>query len=355
MRDDTVSTGRQDWEAGTLPAREDDGGREFSGQAGEIVLVDAEGADILLPRTGAGNGVLYLIRAGRPGAFVELPAGWWSVLVPLGGTVNAVGERLRWDIEAGRCLLWDRPLRMMGGRSEGNWLCLCGSMEAWIRAGCEPRVMADLLADEMACPPDLVTRLEALRAMLAVLEPTRDAAREQGMGHGRKAAIVSSVFGVAKSIHAQQQGLRALIDRCPGRSHRRKRWSMQRLLRIRHAIVSGHHDGRMSLERLSRQVSYSRGHLARVYHSVFSETPSECAIRMRLQRALWLVEQTGLAFCDIAEYTGFDSQSSFSRAFKSRHGVTPTQARARSREAARGDELVRRAGCGAAERAPLHV
>ncbi|MBB3277529.1 MULTISPECIES: AraC family transcriptional regulator [unclassified Pseudoxanthomonas] len=355
MRDDTVSAGKQDWETGVLPLREDDGEREFPGHACGVVLMDAEGADILLPRAGIGNSTLYLIHAARPGAFVELPAGWWSVLVPLAGTVSAAGERLRWDIDAGRCLLWDRPLRMMGGRSDGRWLCLCGPMEAWIRGGCESRVMADLLADEMACPPDLVTRLVALRAMLAAPEHTRDVAQGPGMGHRGKAAIVRSVFGVAESMHAQQQGLRALIDRCPGRSHRRKRWSMQRLLRIRHAIVSGHHDGRMSLDRLSRQVSYSRGHLARVYHSVFSETPSECAIRMRLQRALWLVEQTGLAFCDIAEYTGFDSQSSFSRAFKGRHGVTPTQARARSRDAGCGAEQTRRGGVRAAEQAPLHV
>lgn len=76
---------------------------------------------------------------------------------------------------------------------------------------------------------------------------------------------------------------------------------------------------------------------------------------MRLQRALWLVEQTGLAFCDIAEYTGFDSQSSFSRAFKGRHGVTPTQARARSRDAGCGAEQTRRSGVRPAEQAPLYV
>ena len=306
--------------------------------------MDAEGSDIVLPRAGV-DSALHLIHAARPGAFVELPAGWWSVLVPLEGTVSAASDRLRWDIEAGRCLLWDRPLRVMGQRADGRWLCLGGPAEAWMRGGCEPRVMADWLADEMACPPALAAQLEALRTMLATV-------RDNG-GNGRS-MVVRSVFAVADSLHAQQRGLRALIERCPGRSHRRKRWSMQRLLRIRHAIVTGHQGERLSMDRLSSQISYSRGHLARIYHSVFSETPSEFAIRMRLQRALVLVEQTGLAFCDIAEYTGFDSQSSFSRAFKGRHGVTPTQARARWRAATCAVEFARRPGSGGAEQAPLH-
>ena len=329
MRDDTGFADELEAETEILHARESFW-REPPGQPCGVVLMDAEGSDIVLPR--AGECALYLIHASRPGAFLELPPGWWSMLVPLSGSVGATGDRLRWDIEAGRCLLWDRPLRVMGARTHGRWLCLCGPVEAWLRVGCEPQVMADLLADEMACPPDLVARLEALRAMLgAARESTGSGERGETRGNGRNgnATVARSVFGVAGSVHAQQQGLRALIERCPGRSHRRKRWSMQRLLRIRHAIISGHHGERMSMDRLSSQVSYSRGHLARVYHSVFSETPSECALRMRLQRALHLVEQTGLAFCDIAEYTGFDSQSSFSRAFKGRHGMTPTQARLR--------------------------
>lgn len=316
MRDDIGFAETLEMEAGVPPAREP-AWRETSCAPPEIVLLESDEASVGLHRAGP-ESPLVLIQASRTGSFVELPAGWWSLLVSVSGTVcAATSERLRWDIEPGRCLLWDRPLRVIGHRPDSRWFCLAGPVEAWVRAGGDARMMTELLADEMACPVDLPAHLETLRSLSSRVPD-------------RAGSVFRSVLGIAGGLHARQSALRALTERCPGRTQRRKRWSMQRLLRIRHAILAGHQgEQRLSMEHLSRQVSYSRGHLARVYQSVFNETPSECAIRLRLQRALQMVEATPLAFCDIADRTGFDSQSSFSRAFKSRYGVTPTEARAR--------------------------
>lgn len=315
MRDDLGCAENLEVETGLPPMREL-APRETSCAPREVILIESDQADAGLPRAGT-DLPLHLIQASRSGAFVELPAGWWSLLLSVSGTTGAASERLRWNIEPGRCLLWDRPLRVIGHRPDSRWFCLGGPTDAWLRAGCDPRMMSDLLADEMPCPADVMAHVETLRSLTCRVPD-------------RAGSVFRSVLGIVGSVHAQQAALRALTERCPGRTQRRKRWSMQRLLRIRHAILAGHQDEqRLSMEHLSRQVSYSRGHLARIYQSVFNETPSECVIRMRLQRALQLVEATPLAFCDIADRTGFDSQSSFSRAFKSRYGVTPTEARAR--------------------------
>lgn len=315
MREETIRTGVVEAEVGNYPPCE--GARDAWAPADRRVrLLEPAAADtVLLPH--GREAPLYLVHAAHGGTFMEIPAGWIAMLVPVAGTVSAGGDHLRWELEPGQCLIWDRPLRVSGHRQRGRWFCLAGPAESWIRAGCDPAVMADILADEMDCPERQVSSLESLHLALC-----RD-----GDGDGEAVARVREAMGM---LHDRQQDLRALIPRCPGRSQRRKRWSMQRLLRIRHAILAGGQGGRTSMGLLSSQVSYSRGHLARVYHAVFNETPIECAIRIRLHRARRLVEETGLAFCDIAESTGFDSQSSFSRAFKQRYGLTPTDARSRA-------------------------
>lgn len=315
MREETIRTEVVETEAGGyLPG---EGVRDaWTRPDPAMRLLEPAAADAVLLPPGRQT-PLYLVHAANSGTFMELPAGWLVLLVPVSGTISACGDHLRWELEPGQCLVWDRPLRVLGHRQRSRWFCLGGPAESWIRAGCDPAVIAEILADEMDCPERQVSSLESLRRALS-----RD-----GDGEGEASVRVREVMG---TLHDRQQDLRALITRCPGRSQRRKRWSMQRLLRIRHAILAGGQGGRTSMGLLSSQVSYSRGHLARVYHAVFNETPIECAIRIRLHRARRLVEETGLAFCDIAESTGFDSQSSFSRAFKNRYGLTPTDARSRA-------------------------
>jgi transcriptional regulator GlxA family with amidase domain len=59
-----------------------------------------------------------------------------------------------------------------------------------------------------------------------------------------------------------------------------------------------------------------------MYRDVFDETPSEYAARLRLERAWSMVRDTRLPICEITEALGFESQSSFCRAFKNAYGAT---------------------------------
>ena len=266
-----------------------------------------------LRRPGTTPGMALQLFRGESGAMLEIPNGWLSIGLSLSGRVLVRSEQSEWQLESGRCLVWDKSL-FLDAASGGAWLCLCGPEEAWHRACRNPRATAELFPVEDACPPGVAERLTLL-------------AREAQVGSANAEHASRLLQMICLDLHDAQHALRQLLPRCPGRTRRRKRWAMLRLLRVRHAIASGH-GARLRVNMLAGRISCSSGHLSRVYLHVFGETPADFAFRLRLEHAMALATRTDLAFCDIAESAGFDNQSSFCRAFKKRYGMTPGAARA---------------------------
>lgn len=254
---------------------------------------------------------LQLLR-GESGALLEIPNGWLSITLPIAGRTLIHSEQAEWQLEPGRCLVWDKSL-FLDAASGGAWLCLCGPEDAWQRACQSPRATAELFPVEDACPPGVADRI----AQLAHEAETAAATAE------RTSWLLQMI---CLDLHDAQAALRQLLPRCPGRTRRRKRWAMLRLLRVRHAIASGH-GARLRMDMLAGRISCSAGHLSRIYQQVFGETPADFAIRLRLEHAMSLAIRTDMAFCDVAESAGFDNQSSFCRAFKKHYGMTPGAAR----------------------------
>lgn len=277
-----------------------------------------------LRRPGATPGMALQLFRGESGAMLEIPNDWLSISLPLSGRMLVRSEQTEWQLEPGRCLVWDKPL-FLDTASGGAWLCLCGPEEAWHRACPHPRVATELFPVEDACPPGVAERLAQLAH-----EAQPEAANAE-----RASRLLQMI---CLDLHDAQAALRQLLPRCPGRTRRRKRWAMLRLLRVRHAIASGH-GARLRMDMLAGRISCSSGHLSRVYLHVFGETPADFAIRLRLEHAMALATRTDMAFCDVAESAGFDNQSSFCRAFKKRYGMTPGAART-LRAAARAESAV---------------
>ncbi len=277
-----------------------------------------------LRRPGATPGMALQLFRGESGAMLEIPNGWLSVSLPLAGRMLVRSEQTEWQLEPGRCLVWDKSL-FLDAASGDTWLCLCGPEEAWQRACRNPRATAELFPVEDACPPGVAGRLAQL-------------AREAPMDAANAEHVSRLLQMICLDLHDAQHALRQLLPRCPGRTRRRKRWALLRLLRVRHAIASGH-GARLRVDMLAGRISCSSGHLSRVYLHVFGETPADFAFRLRLEHAMALATRTDMAFCDVAESAGFDSQSSFCRAFKKRYGMTPGAARAR-RPSSRGESAV---------------
>ncbi len=258
----------------------------------------------------APDAALHLICGGESATTVTIPAGWWTVLVAASGHPTLISDGLQWQAAPGRLLIWDKPLTVLPATGD-RWFCLSGPERAWQRACPGTTRVCDLFPMEDACPPNMVENMKRLF---------------QAVRSAPAMALTWQVRDLLAQLHAAQDELRSLLPRCPGRTRNGKHRTLMRLLRIRHEIAADH-SVRASLNRLSRRANWTCGHLARIHRGVFGETPIEFALRTRLACALKLVTQSDLAFCEIAEATGFDSASSFTRAFRNHHGLTPTQAR----------------------------
>lgn len=84
---------------------------------------------------------------------------------------------------------------------------------------------------------------------------------------------------------------------------------------------------KFSLSALSRRVGLNRSKVIAGFRDRYGTTPGEFAREKRLHHAKRLVTDTVSSMFEIAETTGFSSQSSFSRAYKARFNISPREDR----------------------------
>jgi AraC-like DNA-binding protein len=89
-----------------------------------------------------------------------------------------------------------------------------------------------------------------------------------------------------------------------------------------------------SLEELAREVGLSRSVLAERFADVVGMPPMHYLARWRMQIASGLLAEGRANVATIANEIGYDSEASFSRAFKKMVGVPPSVWRRRARPAA---------------------
>ncbi|WP_432737514.1 AraC family transcriptional regulator [Maridesulfovibrio sp. FT414] len=91
-------------------------------------------------------------------------------------------------------------------------------------------------------------------------------------------------------------------------------------------------DGDLSPERLSEIACFSVAHFHRTFKGMIGESLKEHVRRLRLERAAYKLCYTDLSVMDIALDARFESSETFSRAFKKRFKVPPSEYRGKSRE-----------------------
>lgn len=84
-----------------------------------------------------------------------------------------------------------------------------------------------------------------------------------------------------------------------------------------------------SLEELSQHAGYTKDHFARVFKKVVGQTPHDYLINARVRRARQLLLESNLSIKEIASALGYRDIYFFSRQFKAKMGMTPSEARRR--------------------------
>ena len=93
-------------------------------------------------------------------------------------------------------------------------------------------------------------------------------------------------------------------------------------------IVSEHmSDPELDQQLICRELGMSRALLYNKMKSITGTGAKEYITRIRIEKAKSLMENPSLSIAEIAEMTGFTSQSYFSTAFKNQTGMTPSQFR----------------------------
>jgi AraC family transcriptional regulator len=94
------------------------------------------------------------------------------------------------------------------------------------------------------------------------------------------------------------------------------------------AFVSEHIGGNFTVADLADIACMSPAHFARSFKRTTGQCPHEFISRVRLTLAKNMLADRHLPISDIALFTGFSSQSNFSRAFRGATGMTPRDWRA---------------------------
>nr|WP_174856154.1 AraC family transcriptional regulator [Streptomyces otsuchiensis] len=96
----------------------------------------------------------------------------------------------------------------------------------------------------------------------------------------------------------------------------------RRMLRVRDAM-DREYARALDVPALARLAHASPAHFARTFRATFGETPHRYLQRRRVERAMFLLRETGTSVTDICFEVGFTSPGTFSRTFHDIVGRSP--------------------------------
>lgn len=215
----------------------------------------------------------------------------------------------------------------------GQWLVLEGEARPLLHAA------ADGLVAGIVLPPRLPAQANVDGGLVPGLGRLAPGARVAALRlwrgcapFSRNAADVHEVQrlrleAVLRLLAAQQAGLRELVDRCPGRSQRRRRQVFARMQRA-WLYLAGHLDRPVRLAELAERGNVSVWYFTKTFHALYGEGPQAASTRMRLAHAAGLLRGSRLSVGEAGAACGFENNCSFSRAFRARFGMPPSRYRA---------------------------
>ena len=84
---------------------------------------------------------------------------------------------------------------------------------------------------------------------------------------------------------------------------------------------------KISIADLASTIGVERSYLSRVFLQEYHESPQKYLLKLRLERACGLLENSSLSIAEIASRVGYDDYSSFTKIFRQKMGMSPTEYR----------------------------
>lgn len=147
------------------------------------------------------------------------------------------------------------------------------------------------------------------------------------------AGTAAKVRHLMHFLSSLQVELTSFVDRCPGRSLRRKRQVFARMQRAR-LHLDGNLSRQVRLSELAQLCNFSVWYFTKTFHALYREGPREMSARSRLRQASGLLTQTSLSVGEVGAACGFENACSFARAFRAHYGTTATGYRQSTRSGA---------------------
>jgi AraC family transcriptional regulator len=149
--------------------------------------------------------------------------------------------------------------------------------------------------------------------------------------HGAKNSdglfLDEKLFSLFQNLLGEEKRIQKIQQQLPALKSSTRKEILQRLLLATDYIYT-HYDQKLSLEELAQACYLSKFHFLRLFKIAFNKTPHQFINEIRVQRAQQLLAQSKLEVQEISRLIGFDTASTFSRAFYKQLGVYPTQFRA---------------------------
>jgi AraC-like DNA-binding protein len=162
------------------------------------------------------------------------------------------------------------------------------------------RPTGTMISDRPTLPP--VPRVSALFAALAV------AGNE---GFAREEASLAAVAAVLSEAEGRDDRARVRDERA---------YAAARFIERRARDP-------LSLDEVAAEVGLGAFHFVRVFRAAIGITPHQYLMRIRLQRAMALLQETHMAVIEVAYESGWNDLSTFNRTFRRDVGCTPREYR----------------------------
>jgi AraC family transcriptional regulator, regulatory protein of adaptative response / methylphosphotriester-DNA alkyltransferase methyltransferase len=94
-------------------------------------------------------------------------------------------------------------------------------------------------------------------------------------------------------------------------------------------VVESSYAQDLNLNDVARRIATSRRQLQRIYQEIGGTTFREQLTRVRMDRAADLLSQNGFTVREIANRVGYRQPAQFAKAFRGRHGLSPSEYRRR--------------------------